>query len=116
MTSAALISPSIHAHGGTALKALSELSGTDNSNTRKTLDEITRDIVQMRDGLVAQRRAGENVNYFLTRTNAILSSQFGTDFPVSCFNKKRIDETSTTPESSRHRSRPLNIIDSQLSF
>lgn len=92
MTSPTL-TPEIQAHGEAALKGLNELPGQDNSETRKKLLEITQQLVRMRDALIAQRRAGENVDYFLTRTNAILSSLFGTEFPVNGFNKKRVDET-----------------------
>jgi hypothetical protein len=93
------LAPTAHAHGIAALKGLNELPGSDNSTTRKKLAEIMRHLVRMRDGLIAQRHGSAEIEHLLMRTNAIISSLFGTEFPVSGFNKRRIDETRTALET-----------------
>lgn len=84
----------IFAHGEAALKGLNALPGND----KKKLAEIMQQLLQMRDGLIAQRCAGANYDHWLRQANAVVSSLFGTEFPLSGFNKMRIEETRTALE------------------
>ena len=71
------LAPEIYAHGAAALKGLNELPESDNSETRNKLAEIMQQLVQLRDGLIAQRRAGGNCDHWLRQANAVVSSLFG---------------------------------------
>jgi hypothetical protein len=88
----------IRKHGEAALKAIDQLPDDDSAKTRKILAEVLQQFVQMRDGLIAARRCGEAVTHWLTQVNALISSIFGTEFPINGFNKSRVDETRTALE------------------
>ena len=69
--------------GGAVLALLEQLCGDDPARTDERLGEIVSRLVHMRDQLIAARRTGAPCSEELRRTNAILSSVFGIEFPVA---------------------------------
>jgi hypothetical protein len=80
-------------HGETALRWLDELPDRSNPQERMQIAAIVQQLVAMRDDLIEQRRAGAPCGDTLRRTNAILSSLFGTEFPLNELQLKRVCET-----------------------
>lgn len=83
----------IRRRASAALQLLDSLPHEDNPETRKRLAEVIDELVRMRDELIAAGRAGEACEELLGRTNAALSSIFGTEFPVHGLQWKRVCET-----------------------
>jgi hypothetical protein len=83
----------IRRHAGAALHILDNLPEEDSPETRKRLAETIEHLVRLRDELVAARRAGEPCDPPLRAANAVLSSIFGTEFPVHGLQWKRVCET-----------------------
>jgi hypothetical protein len=69
--------------GGAVLALLEQLCGDDPPRTNECLGEVVSGLVRVRDQLIAARRAGAPCSEELRRTNAILSSVFGIEFPIS---------------------------------
>lgn len=59
---------------------------------KQNLDEALVWLVQMRDDLIEAQRAGHDVSNWLPSVNAILSTLFGTEYPVGGLKVKRIEE------------------------
>jgi hypothetical protein len=85
--------PAIRKRGEEALAALQELPDSKPVDIMKQrLDDAIAALVQMRNELIDARRKGENIGEWLPRTNAILSTIYGTEFPVGGLNVQRIEE------------------------
>ncbi len=83
----------IRRRAGAALHILESLPHEDNRETRRRLAEAIDDLVRLRDELIAAQRAGEPCEDQLRAANAVLSSIFGTEFPVHGLQWKRVCET-----------------------
>ena len=83
----------IRAHGEAALNELDQLQSGGSVETKKRLDEIIQRLIAMRDALIEAGRAGQSCGDGLPRTNAILSSLFGTEFPKAGLQWKRVCES-----------------------
>jgi|GraSoiStandDraft_24_1057298.scaffolds.fasta_scaffold1030059_2 hypothetical protein len=89
----AMVQARYREHGETALRWLDELPDKNNAQERMQIAAIIQQLVAMRDDLIERRRAGEACGDALRRTNAILSSLFGTEFPLNELQLKRVCET-----------------------
>jgi hypothetical protein len=69
--------------GGAVLALLEQLCGDDPRRINESLGEVVTGLVRVRDQLIAARRAGTPCGEELRRTNAILSSVFGIEFPIA---------------------------------
>jgi hypothetical protein len=69
--------------GGAVLALLEQLCGDDPRRINESLGEVVTGLVRVRDQLIAARRAGSPCGDELRRTNAILSSVFGIEFPIA---------------------------------
>jgi hypothetical protein len=72
----------IQERGGTALAALERLSDRNSAQMDGSLREAVAQLVRLRDQLIAARRAGVPCGAPLSRTNAILSTLVGIEFPT----------------------------------
>jgi hypothetical protein len=89
------VSQHIRQRGENALRWLDELPGSDTPRMRQQLGAVIQDLAAMRDGLIILRREGKLDGNWLARTNAVVSSLFGTEFPIDGLNRSRIEETRT---------------------
>jgi hypothetical protein len=89
----AMVQAHFRHHGETALRWLDELPEKDNAQERVQLAAIIQQLVAMRDDLIERQRVGESCSDDLRRANAILSSLFGTEFPLDGIQLKRVHET-----------------------
>jgi hypothetical protein len=79
--------------GERALAALQELPDSKPIDVMKQrLEDAIQELVHMRDRLIEIRRAGRPDSNWLPQTNAILSTIYGTEFPVGGLNVQRIKE------------------------
>ncbi len=83
----------INRRAGAALHILDNLPHEDSPETRRRLAEAIDDLVRLRDELIAAQRAGAPCRDPLRAANAVLSSIFGTEFPVHGLQWKRVCET-----------------------
>ncbi|HEY7663810.1 MAG TPA: hypothetical protein VH934_11875 [Xanthobacteraceae bacterium] len=88
-----LPSSDIRKAGERALARLDGLQSDGSVETKQQLNEALQLLVAMRDGLIESRRAGAPVDEWLSRTNGILSSLFGTEFPKGGLQWKRVCES-----------------------
>ncbi|HYH21396.1 MAG TPA: hypothetical protein VD995_22540 [Azospirillum sp.] len=65
---------------------------TPTAETYNAMAEASRCLVRMRDGLIARRRAGEEVGQRLDHVNAVLSVAFGGEYPLVGVRRKRIEK------------------------
>jgi hypothetical protein len=79
-------------HGAAALAALDSLSPADPDTSRK-LTEVMGQFVRMRDELIAAQRHGASCRTELERSNALISSIFGVEFPVAGVQWQRVCDT-----------------------
>lgn len=79
-------------HGKAALAALQTVQADGVASARKTLATALDELVKMRDVLIDANRVGNSWVGLLERTNAVISSLFGTEFPSSDFQWKRVQE------------------------
>jgi hypothetical protein len=83
----------IHERGREALAALSGLPDSKPMDEMKArLEEAIATLVEMRDDLIQLQRSGKSCGDLLWRTNGILSTIYGTEFPVGGLSEKRISE------------------------
>lgn len=82
----------ICAHGKAALAALCIVKPDGVMSAKKTLAMALDELVHMRDQLIGAARSGHGNAAALNRTNAIISSLFGTEFPSGAFQWKRVQE------------------------
>jgi hypothetical protein len=68
--------------GAEALALLDQLCRDDPPGTNECLGEVITRLVHLRDQLIAARRTDMPCSEELRRTDAILSSVFGIEFPV----------------------------------
>jgi hypothetical protein len=92
ITAAANVKTSIAAHGRAALAELDSLAPGDPDASKK-LSEVMRQLVSTRDDLIAARRLGAACRPQLQRTNALISSIFGVEFPVAGVQWQRVCDT-----------------------
>jgi hypothetical protein len=59
---------------------------------KQRLDQALIALINMRDELIQARRAGQDDSDWLPRTNGIISTLYGTEFPVGGIKMKRIEE------------------------
>ncbi len=85
--------PHIRAHGEDALKELDRLKSGGGTEIKERIAHVIDQLVLMRNELIAAQRGGKPVDEWLARTNAILSSIFGTEFPKGGLQWKRICES-----------------------
>jgi hypothetical protein len=78
--------------GGAVLALLDQLCGEDPPRTNEPLGEVVTRLVQLRDQLIAGRRTDATCSEELLRTNAILSSVFGIEFPIGGRQRTRVCE------------------------
>ncbi len=83
----------IQTHGETALACLEQLAATKPADGNEQLARVVQELVAMRDLLISHRRAGVPCDPWLTQTNALLSSIFGTEFPVQGLPWQRVCDT-----------------------
>ncbi len=83
----------IRGRAGAALHILDSMPHEDTPDTRKRLAEAIEHLVRLRDELIAGGRAGNRCEEPLRAANAMLSSIFGTEFPVHGLQWKRVCET-----------------------
>lgn len=83
----------LRAHADAALTILESLSPGAAAPSSDQLGEVTRQLVELRDKLIRARRTGTPCEEWLRQTNAILSSIFGTEFPVNGLHWQRVCET-----------------------
>ena len=75
-----------------ATAAIHQLDHPDVDEAKKRLERVLETIVALRDTLIAATRAGEPVHDKLRRTNAVLSTIFGTEYPLGGLQWKRVTE------------------------
>ena len=85
----------VRGRGETALRWLDELPRSDDAQLRQQLGAVIQELAAMRDGLIGLGREGGIEGEWLARINAVLSSIFGTEFPINGLNRNRVDETRT---------------------
>ncbi len=76
-----------------ALSSLEHLLKEPSDAVAEHVAEAVRDIVRLRDELIDRRRAGDpspRVADWLDRTNAILSSVIGAEFPIKGLHRERL--------------------------
>ena len=79
--------------GGAAILALlDQLCGDGPPRTSECLGEVVTRLVHLRDHLIAARRANTPCGEELRRTNAILSSVFGIEYPIGGHQWTRVCE------------------------
>ena len=78
--------------GGAVLALLEQLCGDDPRRINESLGEVVTGLVRVRDQLIAARRAGSPCGDELRRTNAILSSVFGIEYPIGGHQWTRVCE------------------------
>lgn len=83
----------IRAYGDVAMAAINQLDTADIKEAKKRLALALERLVSMRDALIKARREGKSCDEWLRRSNAILSSIFGTEFPLGGLQWKRVTET-----------------------
>ncbi len=83
----------IRRRAGAALHILDSLPHEGSPETRKRLAEAIEHLVRLRDELIAAEHAGNRCEEPLRAANAMLSSIFGTEFPVHGLQWKRVCET-----------------------
>jgi hypothetical protein len=86
-------------HGRAALVALQSVHQDGMMTATKTLAKAIDELVMMRDDLVRSSRESHGDSGDLARTNAIISSLFGTEFPSGSFQWKRVQEARQALES-----------------
>lgn len=79
-------------HGGATLAALDRLRERDAHDGNDRIAEAMRELVQLRDALIACSRAGEDCGEELDRANGMISALFGVEFPVSGVQWRRVCE------------------------
>jgi hypothetical protein len=84
--------PHIREQAEATLYRLVHLPHHDAAETRLQLVDIVRQVIVMRDELIAAKRRGEPCDGALQRSNALLSSIFGIEFPVGGLQWKRLGE------------------------
>ncbi len=84
---------SLRQYGNSAPTPLNSVQPDAAPEVAAGLTEALKDLVRLRDELIACQRRGEDCSGWLNRTNALISSGFGTDFPVSGLQWKRVRET-----------------------
>ncbi|WP_448192578.1 hypothetical protein [Azospirillum sp. sgz301742] len=82
---------------GDALSVLDRILAAppEDTQVQETYDamaEASRCLVRLRDGLIARRRAGEEVSRRLDHVNAVLSVTFGGEYPLVGVRRKRIEK------------------------
>ncbi len=83
----------VRRRGEQVLVRLDELPDSQPVQTMKRrLDEALLGLVQMRNDLIEAQRAGQDVSEWLPPINGILSTLFGTEYPVGGLKVKRIEE------------------------
>jgi hypothetical protein len=83
----------VRAFGDVAMAAINQLDTADIGDAKKQLALAIERLVGMRDALIEARREDQPCDEWLRRTNAILSSIFGTEFPLGGLQWKRATET-----------------------
>ncbi|HEU5019949.1 MAG TPA: hypothetical protein VFT69_18470 [Pseudolabrys sp.] len=83
----------VRAYGDVAMAAINQLDTADADAAKKQLALVVERLAGMRDALIEARREGQACDEWLRRTNAILSSIFGTEFPLGGLQWKRVTET-----------------------
>jgi hypothetical protein len=78
--------------GAAVLALLDRLCGDDPPRTNECAGEVVTRLVHLRNQLIDARRANIPCDEELYRTNAILSSVFGVEFPISGLQRRRIRE------------------------
>jgi hypothetical protein len=87
------VSSVVQETGGVTLAMLEHLSARNAPQTNECLREVVGQLVQLRDRLIVARRAGIPCSEELCcRTNMILSSIFGLEFPLGAAQWIRIRE------------------------
>lgn len=80
-------------HGHVALTALERVVRDQPVRLSEDLAEVTRRLVRLRDDLIDRRRKGdasERDRDWLERTNAILSSTIGCEYPIKSIQWDRL--------------------------
>lgn len=83
---------SICANANETLAAFNQLSLEDGPRTGRELGDVVQQLVRIRDELILAKRGGAPCGEGLNRINAILSTIFGTEFPVDGLPWKRVCE------------------------
>ncbi|HZS83565.1 MAG TPA: hypothetical protein VFA50_11880 [Stellaceae bacterium] len=81
--------------GDAALAALEACLDERTEKLSEAVAEAVRRLVALRDDLIERRRAGDGaaeVKDWLARTNAILSSVVGAEFPIKGLHRERIEQ------------------------
>lgn len=81
-------SPELRRQGEAALATLDRIAKeSDTERPSEVLAEAVRHTVQLRDLLIARRRAGhsDGTQDWLDRTNAVLSLLVGAEYPIKAF-------------------------------
>jgi hypothetical protein len=86
-----LLSP-VRADADAILAAFNQLSLEEGPRTGREIADIVQQLVHVRDELIAAQRAGTPCGEWLQRVNAIISTIFGTEFPVGGLQWKRVCE------------------------
>jgi hypothetical protein len=86
------IESAVWEHGGAALRILEQLCLETSPRDDARVCEAVRQLLHLRDQLIVAGRAGARCSDDLGRTNAILSSVFGLEFPISDAQRLRIRE------------------------
>ncbi len=87
------ISEHVRQKGETALRWLDEMPGSEGPLMRQQLAAVIQELATMRDDMILLQRAGRIDVEWLNRTNGMLSSIFGTEFPLNGLSLKRVEET-----------------------
>lgn len=83
----------IRSHGDAAMAAIRQLDHDDIDLVKQQLNVALMQLIAMRDALIAARRAGGPCDEWLSRTNAIISVLFGTEYPLAGLKQQRVTET-----------------------
>ncbi|MGH6681494.1 MAG: hypothetical protein ACREDL_21765 [Bradyrhizobium sp.] len=95
----------IRAYGDVTMAAINQLDTADINEAKKQLALAVERLVGMRDALITARREGQSCDEWVRRTNAVLSSIFGTEFPLGGLQWKRVTETREALSELLQRSR-----------
>ena len=88
------LDPQVRVHAQAALDDLDSVHSDGSSlTTKRCLDSAMRQLIAARGALIAAHNEGWSSDGLLARTNAILSSLFGTEFPKDGLQWKRVCES-----------------------